>query len=96
MATDNGAATRTSAAVSVTVSNPTSPVTRAQFTASADHATLVVRYVLEVLAAGANPNTATPLASQIRANRRWSTAAATWISAQTANTRWRRARIRQR
>ena len=64
VATDNGAATRTSAAVSVTVNNPTSPVTRAQFTASADHATLVVRYVLEVFAAGANPNTATPLSSQ--------------------------------
>ena len=33
------------------------------FTASADHATLVTSYELRIYASGANPNTATPIAT---------------------------------
>jgi len=65
VATDNGGATTTSAARTVTVSAAPPPTSaHAVFTASADHATLVQRYVLEIFASGANPNTATPLATQ--------------------------------
>ncbi|HEY3157891.1 MAG TPA: Ig-like domain-containing protein [Vicinamibacterales bacterium] len=66
VATDNGGAATTSAARTVTVSAPPPPVTgaHATFTASADHNTLVTRYVLDIFASGADPNTATPIASQ--------------------------------
>ena len=56
------------AAYPITI-NPTtaSPTTTAPrlvvFTASTDHATNVTSYLLEVFAAGANPNTATPVAT---------------------------------
>jgi hypothetical protein len=63
VATDNGGATRTSAAVTITVSGGTT-TTSAVFTASADHNTLVTHYVLDIFASGADPNTATPIASQ--------------------------------
>jgi len=65
-ATDNGGATTTSAARTVTVAAPPPPPpgAHAQFGASADHNTLVTRYVLDIFASGANPNTATPIASQ--------------------------------
>ncbi len=55
----------TSAALSVTVSvTSTSTAPRlVVFTASTDHATNVTSYLLEVFAAGANPNTATPVAT---------------------------------
>jgi predicted phage tail protein len=62
-AVDNTGATTTSAAHSITVSAAT--VQRnAAFTPSADHNTLVNSYRLEIFAAGANPQTATPLATQ--------------------------------
>ena len=66
VATDNGGAATASAARTVTVNAPPPPVTgaHATFTASADHNTLVTRYVLDIFASGANPNTATPIASQ--------------------------------
>jgi len=65
-ATDNGGAGTTSAARTVTVAAPPPPPpgAHALFAASADHDTLVTRYVLDVFASGANPNTATPIASQ--------------------------------
>jgi predicted phage tail protein len=52
----------TSAAVSVTVSSTSTGPTGVSFTASADHAT-VTSYRLDVFAAGADPNTATPVSS---------------------------------
>jgi hypothetical protein len=66
IATDNAGATTTSAAVTVTVTSGggTGTTRSVVFTASPDHATLVTRYVLDIFAAGADPNTATPLASQ--------------------------------
>ena len=66
VATDNGGATTTSAARTVTVNGapPPPPGAHATFTASTDHNTLVTRYVLDIFASGANPNTATPIASQ--------------------------------
>jgi regulation of enolase protein 1 (concanavalin A-like superfamily) len=62
-AVDNAGATTTSLARSVTV---TSSATQryAVFTASADHNTLVNSYLLEIFAPGANPATATPVATQ--------------------------------
>jgi regulation of enolase protein 1 (concanavalin A-like superfamily) len=65
-ATDNSGATTTSAARTVTVNAalPPPPGAHATFTASTDHNTLVTRYVLDIFASGANPNTATPIASQ--------------------------------
>jgi regulation of enolase protein 1 (concanavalin A-like superfamily) len=62
VAYDNAGASTTAAARSVIVNNPTPP-TRAIFGASSDHAT-VTRYVLDIFTAGANPNTATPMATQ--------------------------------
>jgi len=62
-AVDNTGGTTTSAAHAVTVSTATVQ-RRAEFTASPDHDTLVTSYRLEVFAAGANPQTATPLATQ--------------------------------
>ena len=62
VAYDNAGATTTSAARSVTVRNPTPP-NRAVFNPSTDHTT-VTRYVLDIFTSGANPSTATPMASQ--------------------------------
>ena len=62
-ATDDDGATITSASRSITV-NPASTQRNAVFTASPDHDTLVTSYLFEVFAAGANPATATPIASQ--------------------------------
>jgi len=53
----------TSSAVTVTVSNGTSTTTTVIFQASADHNTGVTSYRLEIFANGANPSTATPVAS---------------------------------
>jgi regulation of enolase protein 1 (concanavalin A-like superfamily) len=63
VARDNAGATTTSAARSITVNGATSIATRAVFSPSPDHST-VTRYVLEVFTAGANPNTATPIATR--------------------------------
>jgi regulation of enolase protein 1 (concanavalin A-like superfamily) len=52
-----------SVSVSVTVSAVTAPPTGVIFQASVDHAS-VTSYRVEVFAAGANPNTATPIATQ--------------------------------
>ena len=55
------------AAYPITINPTTAPPTTAPrlvvFTASTDHATNVTSYLLEVFAAGANPNTATPVAT---------------------------------
>jgi hypothetical protein len=64
VATDNGGLTTTSAARTVTVNAPPPPTgAHAVFTASVDHA-IVTRYVLDIFASGADPNTAAPIASQ--------------------------------
>jgi hypothetical protein len=60
VATDTSGVTTTSSAVSVTVSSTRT----ATFTASPDHNTLVASYRLDVFAAGADPSTATPVATQ--------------------------------
>jgi len=62
-AVDNGGATTTSAARAVNV-NPAASPRNAVFAPSPDHNTLVTSYVFEVFAAGANPATATPIATQ--------------------------------
>jgi regulation of enolase protein 1 (concanavalin A-like superfamily) len=62
VARDNAGATRTSSAVSITINNPAMP-NRAVFGASPDHAT-VTRYVLDIFTAGANPGSATPVATR--------------------------------
>jgi regulation of enolase protein 1 (concanavalin A-like superfamily) len=62
VAYDNAGASTTSAARTITVNNSTPP-SRAIFNASSDHAT-VTRYVLDIFTAGADPNSATPMASQ--------------------------------
>ncbi len=63
IAYDNMGASTTSAMTTITVSQPIStPPTGVVFTASPDHATLVTSYELRIYAAGANPNTATPIA----------------------------------
>jgi regulation of enolase protein 1 (concanavalin A-like superfamily) len=62
VAYDNAGASTTSAARTVTVNNPTPP-SRAIFNPSSDHAT-VTRYVLDIFTAGADPNSATPMATQ--------------------------------
>jgi regulation of enolase protein 1 (concanavalin A-like superfamily) len=53
----------TSAAVSVVVGSVITPPTAVVFTASADHATNVTSYRLSIYAPGANPATATPIAT---------------------------------
>jgi regulation of enolase protein 1 (concanavalin A-like superfamily) len=54
----------TSSAVNVTVSNPVStPPRLVVFTASSDHATNVTSYRFDVFTSGANPATATPVAT---------------------------------
>ena len=65
VATDAAGASATSAAVTVTVTAPTTttPPRWVVFGASADHASGVTSYVLKVYASGANPSTATPVAS---------------------------------
>jgi regulation of enolase protein 1 (concanavalin A-like superfamily) len=60
---DSAGAVATSAAVTVTVGAATSAPRLVVFTASADHATNVTSYFFEVFAAGANPATATAIAS---------------------------------
>jgi hypothetical protein len=63
IARDAAGLTKQSTVVSVTVSAVTAPPTGVIFQASVDHAT-VTSYRVEVFAAGANPNTATPIATQ--------------------------------
>lgn len=63
VATDNDGARVTSATVGVTVTATMSPPTAIAFHASVDHATLVTRYDLRIYAGGANPSTATPIAT---------------------------------
>jgi len=59
---DQGAsATSVAATVSVTAASP--PPTGVVFRASADHATMVIRYELRIYASGADPSTATALAT---------------------------------
>jgi hypothetical protein len=62
VATDADGGTRNSAAVSIAV-NAVSSSTRVTFTASADHDASVTSYLLEVFAAGADPNTSPAIAS---------------------------------
>lgn len=63
IAYDGAGLSRTSAAVSVTVGSSTTTAPRyVAFTASTDHS-VVTRYVLEVFASGANPATATAIAT---------------------------------
>jgi hypothetical protein len=63
VAYDTSGLTATSASVSVTVTTPTALPRAVQFQASADHATLVTSYRLDVFASTADPNTATPIKS---------------------------------
>ena len=65
VAHDADGGSTTSGAISVTVKAPTTttPPRYVVFTRSADHATNVTRYVFKVFAAGANPATATPVAT---------------------------------
>jgi hypothetical protein len=64
MAYDNSGASTGSATSTVTVSQATSTApTGVIFTASPDHATLVTSYELRIYASGANPSTATPIAT---------------------------------
>lgn len=58
---DGGSATSSTSTIAVKIAS-TAPTTVA-FQASADHATLVNSYRLDVFTAGANPQTATPVAS---------------------------------
>src|SRR4029434_7359412 len=62
-ARDNGGATTVSSTRDITVKSPSVPTT-AVFTPSSNHATSVVRYVLEVCPAGANPSIANPVATR--------------------------------
>jgi regulation of enolase protein 1 (concanavalin A-like superfamily) len=57
---DGGSATSPAITVNVVASTPPTTVS---FQKSADHATMVTYYLLEVFAAGANPSTATPVSS---------------------------------
>jgi uncharacterized protein (DUF2141 family) len=61
VAYDNGGASTNSATATITVS--LSPPTTVVFTASANHATAVTSYLLEIFANGANPDSAVPIAS---------------------------------
>ena len=65
VAHDADGGSTTSASINVTVSAGTTPTPprSISYTASSDHATNVVRYVFSVYAAGANPATATPVAT---------------------------------
>jgi regulation of enolase protein 1 (concanavalin A-like superfamily) len=61
VAYDNGGASASSAAVTITVSSGSAPPTGVMFSASADHATNVTSYLLKIYAQGADPATATPV-----------------------------------
>jgi predicted RNA-binding Zn ribbon-like protein len=64
IAYDNSGATATSATSTITVNSLTSTIpTGVMFTASPDHATMVTYYELRIYAPGANPSTATPIAT---------------------------------
>jgi len=64
VATDNSTAKTTSAARTVTVNAAPPPTSaHAVFTASVDDS-MVTRYVLDIFASGADPNTATPIRTQ--------------------------------
>jgi lysozyme family protein len=64
VAYDNSGASTTSAVSTITVNtSTTTPPTGVAFTASPDHATLVTSYELRIYASGADPNTATPVAT---------------------------------
>jgi hypothetical protein len=64
VARDSAGATRTSSAVSVTVTTATSTAPRAiVFTASPDHSTLVTTYVLDIYRSGTTPGSSTPVAT---------------------------------
>jgi hypothetical protein len=66
IAYDNVGASKSSTTATITVSTSTSTSTIPTgviFTASPDHATLVTYYELRIYAAGANPSTATPIAT---------------------------------
>jgi hypothetical protein len=63
VAYDSAGASATSAAVTVSVTSTSTAPRLVVFTASSDHATNVTSYLLEVFVAGANPNTATPVAT---------------------------------
>jgi hypothetical protein len=63
VAYDNAGGITSSAHRSITVTGDGVP-SRAAFTPSPDHATSVTRYLLDVFTAGANPGTATPIASR--------------------------------
>ncbi len=63
VAYDAAGASATSAARSVTVTAASTPPRLVVFTASTDHSTNVTSYLLKIFAAGANPATATPVAS---------------------------------
>ena len=64
VAHDADGGSTTSGAVSVTVATASSGAPRTVvFTASSNHATAVTNYLLEVFASGANPATATPVAT---------------------------------
>jgi regulation of enolase protein 1 (concanavalin A-like superfamily) len=60
---DSAGAVTTSAAATVSVSATTGLPRLVSFTASADHATNVTRYLFQVFAGGANPATAVPIVS---------------------------------
>lgn len=63
VAYDTAGASATSAAVTVSVGAASTPPRLVVFTASTDHATNVTSYLFEVFASGANPSTATPIAT---------------------------------
>jgi regulation of enolase protein 1 (concanavalin A-like superfamily) len=63
IARDSAGATKTSAAVSVTVAAATTAPRAVAFTASPDHATLVTKYVLEIYRSGTTPGSSTPVAT---------------------------------
>jgi chitinase len=64
IAYDNNGASASSATSTITVgTTTTTPPTGVVFKASADHATLVTTYELRIYASGADPNTATPMAT---------------------------------
>jgi hypothetical protein len=66
VARDDDGATTTSAARSITVGAPPPPPAqhRAAFAPASNHGTAVDRYVLNIYTAGANPDTATPVATR--------------------------------
>jgi regulation of enolase protein 1 (concanavalin A-like superfamily)/uncharacterized protein (DUF2141 family) len=63
IAYDNTGASTTSTTVTVTVTSASGPPKTLSFQKSVDHDTLVQYYLLEVFAAGADPNTATPVSA---------------------------------